>query len=931
MAGNYQDGNGDGPPIQFDAAQIQQQLGGLLKWGAIIIAVIVVFAVLIFLKSVYADWLWFENLGFQGVFVKVITTRIILFAIGAIIFAVPAGLSLFFAYKSSDGPITLPIPEEALPLIRRLIIWVSVGVVALGSVIFGGVLSSHWEIFLRFTNSVPFGDIDPIFGRDLSFYIFSLPMLDFVQSWLLGAAIITLLGTVGLYFVRFSLRGMSFTFTPGLRLHLSIIGAIILFIIAGGHWLDRWDLLVSEHGAIFGAAYADVNARMPGMLILTIVAIGSAILMLVNAYLKGARLLVGAVALWVVMSILVGGIWPSLMQRFTVNPNEFVKEQPYLQRNIDFTRKGFGLDIITEQFFPAEANIDSEVINNNLKTINNVRLWDYRPLSSVYRQIQLIRPYYEFKDADVDRYVIDGELRQVLLSAREVAPEKLDAQTQSWTNTKLVYTHGIGAAMSPVTEFTPEGRPEFFAKDIPANGKIPIQSSAPGSTPDIVVDNPRIYYGENTVDYVIVNTQTEELDYQTESGELIRTTYDGTGGVRLSSFFRRIVYAWEFADINILISGQITGNSRIQYDRLIQDRIHNVAPFLMLDQDPYIVATNDQFFWVQDAYTVTDSFPYSDPIPGGVNYMRNSVKITIDATNGDMRFYIWDIADPVVMTYASIFPDMFFSKEDMPTEVSSHVRYPTDLFRIQAEQYVRYHMQEPQNFYNNEDLWAVAEEKFGQSDTLQTVEPYYVIMKLPGEEKEEFVLLIPYTPNERQNLVGWLAARSDGENYGKLVAFNFPKDRQVDGTAQVEARIDNDQDISAWFTLRCTEGSSCIRGNLLVIPVDDSLLYAEPVYIQADGVSFPELKQVILASANKVVMEDSLDEALAALTGDDKLLNRSKPEALAPASDELIAPPVPTRMQASIDTLQDAVESLRDNLADVEEALKGLTDSFGNQ
>ena len=931
MAGNYQDGNGDGPPIEFNAAQLQEQLGGLVKWGAIIVAVIVVFVVLTFFRSVYADWLWFDNLGFKGVFVKVITTRIVLFAIGAVIFAAFAGPSLFFAYKSSDGPITLPIPEDALPLIRRLIIWVSVGVVALASVIFGGVLSSQWEIFLRFTNSVPFGEIDPIFGKDLSFYIFSLPMLDFIQSWLLGAAIITLLGTVGLYFVRFSLRGMSFAFTPGLRLHLSIIGAIILFIIAGGHWLDRWSLLVSEHGAIFGAAYADVNARMPAMLILTIVAIGSAILMLVNAYLKGARLLVGAIALWVVMSIQVGGVWPSLMQRFTVNPNEFVKEQPYLERNIEFTRKGFGLDIITEEFFPAEANIDSEVINNNLKTINNIRLWDYRPLSSVYRQIQLIRPYYEFKDADVDRYIIDGELKQVLLSAREVAPEKLDAQTQSWTNTKLVYTHGIGAAMSPVTEFTSEGRPEFFAKDIPADGRIPIQSNAPGSTPDIVVENPRIYYGENTVDYVIVNTQTQELDYQTESGELIRTTYDGTGGVRLSSFVRRIVYAWEFADINILISGQITGNSRIQYDRLIQDRIHNVAPFLMLDEDPYIVATNNQFFWVQDAYTVTDNFPYSDPIAGGVNYMRNSVKVTIDATNGDMRFYIWDMTDPVVMTYASIFPDMFLSKEEIPTEVSDHVRYPTDLFRIQAERYVRYHMQEPQNFYNNEDLWAVAEEKFGQSDTLQTVEPYYVIMKLPGEEEEEFVLLIPYTPNERQNLVGWLAARSDGKNYGKLVAFNFPKDRQIDGTAQVEARIDNDQDISAWFTLRCTEGSSCIRGNLLVIPVEDSLLYAEPVYIQADGVNFPELKKVILASANKVVMEDSLDEALAALTGDEKLLGRSGPDFQAPASGEPNAASAPASMQGSIDALEDALESLRDNLADIEEALKGLTDSFGNQ
>lgn len=930
MAGNYQGDNG-GPPIEFNAQQIQEQLGGAAKWGAIIIGVIVLFALLSFFRSVFADWLWFDNMGFKGVFLKVITTRILLFVIGAIIFAVFSSVSIYFAYKHSDGPITLPIPEDAVPIIRRLTIWVSVGVGALGSVIFGAVLASRWEIFLRFTNSVRFNEVDPVFGREISFYIFTLPLLNFIQGWLLSGAIVILLATVGLYFVRFSLRGLSFNFTPELRVQLSIIGAMILFVIAWGHWLDRSSLLLSEQGAIFGAAYADINARMPAMLILTIVALGSAILMLVNAYMKGVRPLVGAIALWVVMSVVLGGVWPSLMQQFTVNPNEFVKEQPFIERNIEFTRKGFGLDRISEEFFPARTNVDSDIIRGNLQTINNIRLWDYRPLSSVYRQIQLIRPYYEFKDADVDRYVIDGELRQVLLSAREVAPEKLDAQTQSWTNTKLVYTHGIGVAMSPVTEFTPEGRPEFFAKDIPADGMIPIQSSAPGSEPDVVVTNPRIYYGENTLNYVIVNTETDELDYQTEEGDLFRTKYTGAGGVRLSSFIRRVVYAWEFTDINILISGQISGESRIQYNRAIQERIHAVAPFLQLDEDPYIVATNNQFFWVQDAYTVTDSYPYSDPIPGGVNYMRNSVKVTVDAFSGEMQFHIWDTSDPIIMTYASIFPDLFVSEDDMSEEILSHVRYPTDLFRIQAERYARYHMQEPQNFYNNEDLWAIAEEKFGQSDTLQVVEPYYVIMKLPGEETEEFVLLIPYTPNERQNLVGWLAARSDGEHYGNLVAFNFPKDRQLDGTAQVEARIDNDQDISAWFTLRCTEGSSCIRGNLLVIPVEESLLYAEPVYIQAEGVSFPELKKVILASANKVVMEDSLDQALAALTGDKSLISRSLPD----VSDPVDGGPTPGASENSfengVEALQSAIEALKDNLSQLEEALQGLTDTFNNQ
>ncbi|MFQ5911550.1 MAG: UPF0182 family protein, partial [Thermoplasmata archaeon] len=479
-----------------------------------------------------------------------------------------------------------------------------------------------------------------------------------------------------------------------------------------------------------------------------------------------------------------------------------------------------------------------------------------------------IRAYYDFKDADVDRYTIDGEYRQVLLSAREVAPEKLEADAQSWVNTKLIYTHGIGLAMSPVTDFTPEGRPEFFAKDIPPNAVIPI-GSASSPEPDILVDNPRIYYGENTLDYVIVKTNTDELDYQTEVGDLFRTNYFGSGGVRLSSFLRRLAYAWQFADVNILISGEITGESLIQYRRDIRERISTVAPFLLLDKDPYIVAAEGQLFWVQDAYTVTDQYPYSDLFEdlevGSFNYMRNSVKVTVDAFNGTLRFHIWDPDDPIVRTYARIFPDLFAAKEEMPPSLQQHVRYPQDFFAVQAQKYIKYHMREPQNFYNNEDLWAFANEKFGQSDELQVVEPYYVIMRLPGEEREEFVQLLPYTPNTRQNLVGWLAARSDGDSYGKLVAFNFPKDRQIDGPEQVEARIDNDQDISAWFTLRCAEGSICLRGNLLVIPLGTSILYAEPVYIQAEGVRFPELKRVILATGERVVMEDSLDEAVASL------------------------------------------------------------------
>ena len=936
MAGEYQNGNsgaggngGDGDST-LELYQFFGQIGTLAKWIAFAVVAIVLFSLFVFGRSVFTDWLWFDNLGYRGIFVKVLMTRITLFAVGTVTMAVLAGASIFAASRLSRGRIALPLPDDLLGFMSRALTSISIGVVAVLAVIFGTIMASRWEVFLRFSNAAPFGQVEPVFGRDAGFYVFTLPMVSFIQGWLLGMLLLTLVVTIAYYFLRFSMQGMRLDLsTPSVRIHLSILAALVMFTIGLGHWIDRWDLLLSAEGAVFGAAYADVNARMPALLIMTIIAVAAGLLMLANTYFSGRRLLIGAFALWFVANIVLGSVWPNLIQQFTVNPNEFVREAPFIERNIQFTRSAYGLDRVAEEFYPAETVVDTQVIQRNPQTIHNIRLWDYRPLSDVYKQIQIIRPYYDFRDADVDRYEIGGEIRQVLLSAREVAPERLNEEAQNWTNLRLVYTHGMGIAMSPVTEFTPEGRPEFFAKDIPADGVIPIQAVDSQGAPELLVTNPRIYYGENTLDYVIANTLQEEVDYQTEGGELFRTNYSGHGGVRLSSIFRRMAYAWQFADVNILISGQITGDSRLQYRRAIQERIHNVAPFLLLDKDPYIVAAEGGLFWLQDAYTHTDRYPYSDPLGAELNYMRNSVKITVDAFTGDLRFYVWDESDPIIRTYARIFPTMFHSQQDMPESLRSHVRYPQDFFRIQAEKYIRYHMQEPQNFYNNEDLWAVSEEKFGQGDALQQVEPYYVIMKLPGEEREEFVLLLPYTPNERQNLIGWLAARSDGEDYGSLIAYNFPKDRQIDGPAQIEARIDNDQDISAWFTLRCTAGSECLRGNLLVIPVDQGILYAEPVYIRAEGVNFPELKRVILATGDKVVMEDSLNEALASLTGSASFIMDAQDER---PTD---APPRPAAtggaIETTVETLQQAIEDVKRNLAELEAALDTLTESLANQ
>ena len=920
--------NGPLPPIDLNNLSLPGGLAGRLKW--IILAAILIASIFLisFGRGVFADWLWFGELGFKGIFVKVILTKVILFVTGFVIVIISVGAALFAAKRSSSGSIDAPIPDSVVSLITKVIFIGGVLAAIILGIIFGSLFSSQWELFLRFTNAASFGVTDPLYERDLSFFIFALPMYSFVQSWIFGVGVVCLIGSAIIAFATYTLRGVSFTLTPALRNQFVIIGSLLVLVASVGLWIDRLELVHSDGGVVFGATYADVHSKQPALLVLAILGVVTAAVMMFGSLTGRLRLAFGVLGLWIILIFALGSGWPSIVQKFTVDPNEFVKEKEFIQRNMDYTRLGYGIGDITETYYEAEGLITPELVSDNIATIENIRLWDYRPLTSVYRQIQLIRPYYDFKDADVDRYEINGEYRQVLLAAREVAPEKLDESAQTWVNSRLYYTHGIGIAMSPVTEFTPEGRPVFFAKDIPANGEIPVSSPSTRESPELVVSNPRIYYGENTLDYVIVNTNTEELDYQTGTGDLAKTNYSGEGGVSVGSWFRQLIYAWEMGDINILISSELNPDSRIQYRRAIQERIKTVAPFLLLDKDPYIVADSGQLFWVQDAYTTSANMPYSDPVAddvkgGSYNYVRNSVKVVVDAYHGSIKFYLWSPEDPLARTYDSIFPDLFTDLSQMPDSLKSHMRYPQGLFATQASKHIKYHMENPEHFYGNEDLWAIPQEKFGQGETLQPVEPYYVIMKLPGESKEEFVLLIPYTPNDRPNMVGWLAARSDGDVYGKLVAYNFPKDRQVDGPEQVEARIDNDQDISAWFTLRCSEGSTCIRGNLLVIPVGDSILYAEPVYIQAEGVSFPELKKVILATADEVVMADSLDEAITELTG--KLFGLSQTEekpTISQSSQTGTAVPVHSDEQA--DKIKRSLEILRNEL----DALNALIDAL---
>ena len=925
---------GQFPQFDFDAESISRRFQGRMKWIVAIALVAILFVLASFARSIYTDFLWYGELGFRGIYIKVLTTRIALFAVGFIVTAILLAISLLTINRNTSGPGGLPIPEDLAKIAGRLLTIIAIAATLIIGIVMGSFFASKWELFLRFTNAANFGVTDPLYGKDLSFYIFELPTYSFIQGWLLAVAIVVGIASAVLAFANFTLRGVSFTLTSTIRNQLIIIGSIIVLIVSIGFWIDRLELVHSDGGVVYGATYSDVYAKKIALLVLSILGVIVAAAMIIGAFLKNIKISIAPLGLWVILIFALGSAWPSIVQQFSVNPQEFVKEQKYIEDNIEYTRIGFGLNSIDEAFYETEGSVTSDLINANLKSVENIRLWDYRPLTNVYKQIQLIRPYYDFKDADVDRYMINGEYRQVLLAAREVAPEKLAEESQTWVNRKLFYTHGIGIAMSPATEFTSEGRPIFFAKDIPANGQIPISSPETGATPDVMVNNPRIYYGENTLDYVIVNTNTEELDYQTGEGELIKASYDGDGGVSVGTWFRKLVYAWEMRDINILISSELNNQSRIQYKREIQERVAEIAPFLTLDKDPYIVAGEGQLFWMQDAYTTSNKLPYSDPELDdqrhtAYNYIRNSVKVVIDAYTGDIDFYLWDENDPVALTYKKIFPKLFSDANEMPESIRSHVRYPQGLFSIQASKYIKYHMDDPQHFYGNEDLWAIPQEKFGQGDVLQEVEPYYVIMKLPGNEKEEFVQLIPYTPTNRPNMVGWLAARSDGDQYGNLVAYNFPKDRQVDGPEQVEARIDNDQDISAWFTLRCAEGSTCIRGNLLVIPIGDSILYAEPIYIQAEGVSFPELKKVILATAEKVVMGDSLDDALYMLTGDsfqitNQNLSESPPSTEKKDSNNIsIGNATSQDVNKSIQRLRQELDALEDLIQKLNKEQKG--------
>lgn len=842
-----------------------------LRLWALLIIILVVYLLAQFGVGLYTDFLWFQHLEFESVFLTRFWARIAVGLAVAIPFAILFWINVFIARWQSVRNV-LFFSEETL-VAQKFISWAIWGVGLFLAWAVGTAASGNWLLFLRYLNRQSFNLTDPIFGMDVGFYIFSLPIFHFVQNWLIIALFISLIGAVAVYALaqQNNLAEGRVVVLPHVQLHLSVLGGLIFLTFAAGHWLDLFDLLYSGRGVAFGASYTDVNVTMPALWTMVIVAIATAAILLVNTLIRRPAVSLMAIFVWIVVGIIGTGFIPGIIQRYVVEPNELARETPYIEHNIRFTNIAYGLDQIQERDFSQVEPLTQEAVVANDVFLKNIRLWDYRLLQQTYQQLQAIRLYYQFYDIDLDRYMVDGELRQVALSARELNKSQL--QSPTWVTQKMQFTHGYGVVVNPINEITREGLPPLWVKDLPPLSNVE----------ELTVTRPEIYYGEATDDYVFVNTQEREFNYPS-GDENVFTSYEGTGGVVLDTTLKRLTFALRLADANMLLSQEFTNQSRVLFNRNIRDRVQEIAPFLEYDRDPYLVIGADgHLYWMQDAYTISDQFPYAEPI-NGLNYIRNSVKILIDAYHGSMTFYVVDPEDPLIQSYQAIFPRLFTPMSQMPEWTKAHMRYPEDLFRIQSRLYQTYHMRDVNVFYNKEDLWQIPNENF--AGNTQPVEPYYVILKLPGETNSEFALIQPFTPNNKDNLIAWMAARSDGENYGKLVTFRFPKQELIYGPLQIEGRIDQKPEISSQITLWGQGGSEVIRGNLLVLPIDNSLLYVEPLYLRAENGQIPELKRVILASGDKIVMEETLAGALVALfEGDEEELLTAVGDTPTPAEE----------------------------------------------
>lgn len=838
------------------------------------------------LSGFVVDLLWFREVGFTQVFWTILRTKIALGLIfGAAFFAILyANLLIVRMLTPRYRPLT---PDQEVIERYRVafepyawwLLPVIAGVIAL---FVGFGVTAQWRTFLLWRNSsgVSFGTGDPLFNRDPAFYVFGLPWLEFVQGWLFSSLVgVTLITALAHYLwggIRPQAPGFGEKVTPQVKAHLSVLLGLIILTKAWGYYLGTFDLLTSKRGVVEGASYTDVRAQLPALRILTFIAVACAVLFLVNIRMRGWALPVIAVGLLALVSIAAGGAYPAFVQRFQVGPQELQRERPYIERNIQATRAAFGLDAIQAQPRPVADDVTPQEVGENDVTVANIRLWRPDILRENFESLQRFRQYYVFEDVDVDRYVLNGERRVVMLSAREVNQDTIPGGGATWQNKHLVYTHGFGVVAAQVNTATTEGAPQLTVSDIPPLGQ-----------PQLDVQ-PRVYFGENRVaaPFVVVDTGTQELDYQETGGsdQQVTSTYQGRGGIAMGGLFNRALFAWRFRDINLLISNLVQDDSRIMIYRDIWSRVPKAAPFLQFDADPYAAVVDGRVVWIWDAYTTTTAFPYSQEVdlaaatplgPGSIglsgsaNYIRNSVKVVVDAYDGTMTYYVADPIDPIIQVWANAFPNLFTPIDQAPAELLSHFRYPENLFQVQAAQFANYHVTDSDVFYQKQDFWAVPFDPTTSAGdaTLESqvpLRPYYLLMRLPGEDDETFVLVLPFTPEGRQNIVAWMAAKADaGSGYGEIVAYQFPPGENVDGPSQVFSRMQQDARFSADQTLFSQSGSDVRFGDFLIIPISDGLLYVQPVYVRSSQeTAIPELKRVLIANGGKVGYGSNLQLAL---------------------------------------------------------------------
>ncbi len=840
------------------------------RWvrATVIAAFVVLLSVAGTLVGMYTDWLWFGDMGHVNVFFTPLWAKLAAgFAFGVVGFVLLYVNGLIArrmaprAKLTDVSDVTSPTlqAEMTLARIRQAVEpfadWALVGACLFFAWTLGVSMTTNWDQFLLAINAVPFGKVDPQFGRDIAFYLFQLPVLRSVSDWLTGALVLTLVLTAVVHLLDGSIRPWDRLkgFEPHVKAHLSVLAGLIVAARAFDYWVSIYELDFSPRGQVLGASYTDVNAQIPAFQILIVLALITGVALLLNIRYKGWKLPIVTLGVWIGASILVGSVYPALVQQFRVAPNELVAETPYIKRNIESTRDAFDLNAIDAQPFAATADLNANDVQEASATISNVRLWDPSIVVQSYKQLQEIRFYYDFKDVDIDRYTIDGTLQQVLVSAREMNVDQLSDQAKTWLNQHLVYTHGYGAVVSPVNSADSGGLPSFIVRDLP-----------PKSSTDLQITEPGIYFGEETPNYAVVDTAQKEFDYPV-GGQNATTAYKAKNGIPVGGILDRLAFAIRFGDSGILLSQAITPSSRLLYRRTITERVNTLAPWLTLDSDPYVVISKTgHLVWILDGYTTSEMYPYSQRLSGntGINYMRNSVKVTVDAYDGSTTLYAFDAKDPILATYRKIFPGLITDLSRMPADIRAHLRYPEQLFLTQAEMYKTYHMRDPQVFYNKEDQWALPGEAKGTP-----MAPYYVLMRLPRQQNEAFMLMLPFTPRSKDNMIAWMAAKSDPNDYGMRIVYQFPKQKVVLGPEQIGARVNQDPVISPQLTLWNQQGSRAPRGNLLVIPIKESLVYIQPLYLKSESSAMPELTRVIVVYGDRVAMEADLKTALLKVFG----------------------------------------------------------------